>query len=288
MLEKLLLKNIKNDKLKFLPTDEIVPNPSQPRKEFDEDELCSLSDSIRQFGVLQPIAVRRRKDPPQLELNNVSVTAPQYEIIAGERRWRAAVRVGLKSMPCLIYDATDEESSVLALIENMQRKELGIFEEAAALQGIITMSGITQTQLAKQLSVSQSALSNKLRLLKLTKSERKIISDFDLTERHARALIRIENLADRERILRRAAARGLTASETEALVEDHLRIKEQPKPESTVRKIKGSISDLKFFYNTIDNAVSSLQTMGFRAGYIKSKCGQTTEIVIRIEKKEKA
>ncbi len=288
MLEKLLLKNIKNERLRFLPADEIVPNPSQPRKEFDESELCALADSIRQFGILQPIAVRVRKEIPQLELNNVAVKAPKYEIIAGERRWRAAGRVGLKTIPCMIFEANDEESSVLALIENLQRKELGIFEEAAALQGIISMSGVTQTQLAKQLSVSQSALSNKLRLLKLTKSERKIITDFGLTERHARALIRIECLAAREKILRRAAATGLTAAETEAAVEEYIKAQEQPKQQCPVRKIKGSISDLKFFYNTIDKAVSSLQTMGFSAGYIKSKSGETTEIVIRIQKLEKA
>ena len=161
-----------------LPIDKIVPNPRQPRRHFDEQALRELAESIRQHGVLQPLSVQR--------------TAGGYVLVAGERRLRAAGMAGLTHVPCLLVRASDEDSAVLALIENLQRCDLHYLEEAQAIARLIAQYGLSQEEAARRLGRSQSAVANKLRLLRLSEGCAALLRQYGLTERHARAVLRLE------------------------------------------------------------------------------------------------
>lgn len=273
----------RKEKIVMLPVSEIAPNPSQPRKNFDDEEITFLAESIRQFGIIQPIAVKERESGPCLKLNNETVYHASYEIIAGERRWRAARRLGLKKIPCIIYETDKLGSAMLALIENIQRKELTIFEEAAAINNLLLMTNITQLELAKRLSVSQSSISNKLRLLKLTAEEREMIINASLTERHARALVRVDSYTSRIILLNRMIERNLSASEAEKLVDDFLKDGFADKKPQKIRKV-GIIKDIRFFFNTIDRAIALLDDAGIKAKSEVVEHDDFLEVVIKVAK----
>ena len=174
----LFFNNSKNDRvLKKLPVEKIAPNPYQPRKYFDENAINSLAESISRYGVIQPISVRQTSDG--------------YELVAGERRLRAARVAGLSEIPCIIIKAGEKSSAQLAITENLQRCDLDIFEEAQALERLLSAANMTQSQLALELCMSQSAVANKLRLLRLDENTRQIVRKHGLSERHARALLRV-------------------------------------------------------------------------------------------------
>ena len=273
---------------------DLAPNPMQPRTRFCEDELNALADSIRRYGVLQPLAVRRREPLPY--------PMPQeakYEIIAGERRLRAAKLAGLAKVPCVILEAGIDDSAAMALVENLQRSGLSFFEEAAAIRNLLLLTGKTQGEIAKMLSVSQPALSNKLRLLKLTEREKLLIEENRLSERHARALVRIEDGRDRRSALLRVINGELSAPETETLTDAILRVPagEYFKAErdgrvcAPVREAeqthtcrKGIIKDVRPLYNTIDKAVKFLNESGRRAAWEKSENDTEYTVTIRIAK----
>jgi len=162
--------------------DQIMANPYQPRTDFSED-ITALAESIAQNGILQLLFVRKKDN--------------MYELIAGERRLRAAKMCGFKVVPCIVYDISDRHSAVLALVENIQRQDLSFFEEAAAIEKLITHYGLTQEDAAAKLWRAQSTVANKIRLLRLTEKERGLITRYDLTERHARALLRLGSPEDR-------------------------------------------------------------------------------------------
>ena len=162
-----------------LPAGEIRPNPMQPRKTFEERDLEDLAASIRSHGILQPLTVRR--------------TAAGWELVAGERRLRAARLAGLASVPCLETEVDSRASALLALVENLQRKDLHYLEEAAAIAAFLQQTGMTQEAVAAQLGMSPSALANKLRLLRLSPACRALLVEHGLTERHARCLLRLED-----------------------------------------------------------------------------------------------
>lgn len=183
---------------------EIVPNRSQPRTEWNAAALESLSESIRENGILQPICVRK--------------TGAVYEIISGERRTRAAKLAGLTEVPCIVMSVDDEQSAVLALIENIQRKDLGYFEEALAIEKLISFYGLTQEEAASRLGKAQSTIANKLRLLRFSDGERRMLITGDLSERQARALIRIDDPKLRERTLEKIIRGNLNLKQTEQLV----------------------------------------------------------------------
>ncbi len=163
--------------LRRIRTTQISRNPYQPRKYFEPEAIRQLADSIRQYGVLNPLTVRRTTDG--------------YELIAGERRLRAARAAGLSEVPCLIMSATEEDSSAIALVENLQRRDLDFFEEAAGYRQLIDRYGLTQEEAAHRVGKTQSAVANKLRLLKLSPETMQMIRDGGLTERHARAILRL-------------------------------------------------------------------------------------------------
>ena len=232
----------------MLPTDCVFPNPSQPRFVFDDESLLRLSDSIKRHGILQPISVR-------------AVSDKAYQIIAGERRWRAARIVGMSAIPCIVLDVDSKKSAELALIENIQREDLNIFEQAAAIASLIEVYGFTQEQAAKQLSFSQSHIANKLRLLKLTPPERTEIIKSGLTERHARALLRLSDPKVRLDVIRVVTERSLNVGETDKYIDSIL--SPSPAPQKPCGIIKGYLKDLRFFNNTVNKAMGVLRDCGY-------------------------
>ncbi|MBP5156003.1 MAG: ParB/RepB/Spo0J family partition protein [Clostridia bacterium] len=274
----------------FIDIDDIAPNPMQPRTRFCEDELNSLADSIRRYGVLQPIAVRKREPLPYPMPPEAG-----YEIIAGERRWRAARLAGLTKIPCVVLNAGIDDSAAIALVENLQRSDLSYFEEAAAIRNYLLLTGKTQGEAAKMLSLSQPALSNKLRLLKLSEQERLLIEENRLSERHARAIVRIGDPRDRRRALLCVINDELSAAETESLSEAIIRLPageyfeavrngrtntpaRAAQKEHTARK--GVLKDIRPLYNTIEKAVKFLNEAGRSARW--EKCDSETEYTVTI------
>ncbi len=195
-------------KVVMLEISTLIPNKSQPRRTFNENDLISLAESIKENGIIQPICVRR--------------SGALYEIISGERRTRAAKIAGLNEVPCIIMSVDDEKSALLALIENIQRKDLSYFEEAIAIEKLISVYGLTQETAAERLGKAQSTIANKLRLLKFSDAERTMIINGNLTERQARALIRISDVGERLSILEKVIEKKLNLEQTEKLVNDTL------------------------------------------------------------------
>lgn len=250
-----------------LPAEKILPNPDQPRRIFDETDLLSLSESIRENGLLQPITVQRD-------------AAGRYFLIAGERRLRAAKMAGLRQIPAIVMEATPEESAVLAITENLQRKDLKIFEEAYALYRLMKKWGISQELAAKRLGMSQSALANKLRLLKLSPEEQAVITAHDLSERHARALLRLPPGETRRELLQLMIEKGMTVYQTEQAVEGYLS-RMPPKPK---KKPRSSPKDVRLFINTFDKAVAAMKTAGIDAVTEKSETEGYIVCTVKIPK----
>ena len=182
----------------------VVPNRSQPRVEFSEEALQSLAVSIRENGILQPVCVRK--------------IGAVYEIISGERRTRAAKLAGLTEIPCIVMNVDEEQSAVLALIENIQRKDLSYFEEALAIEKLIDFYGMTQEAAAERLGKAQSTIANKLRLLRFTDAEKRLLVTGNLSERQARAIVRIDNANLRRTAIETVVSRHLNIEQTEELV----------------------------------------------------------------------
>lgn len=232
--------------LKRVKISVIARNPHQPRKYFDPDAITQLADSIRQYGVLNPLTVRR--------------TADGYELIAGERRLRAAKQAGLFEVPCIIMTASEQDSSALALVENLQRRDLDFFEEAFGFRQLIDTFGLTQEEAARKVGKTQSAVANKLRLLKLSQKNMQMIRDGGLTERHGRALLRLPEEADRLQATAHIIEHQFNVSRTEQYIDKLL---EEPQPErQTVLRI---IKDVRFFLNTVDKAVGVMKESGVNA-----------------------
>lgn len=232
-----------------LPIDALRPNPNQPRIEFDEASLRSLSDSIRRYGILQPLTVRR--------------TDEGYELIAGERRLRAAK---------------------LALIENLQRRDLHYLEEAAAIARLIAAYGLSQEQAAERLGKSQSAIANKLRLLRLSPDCVRLLREHDLSERHARALLRLSDEEDRLKALQVIAARGYNVAQSEAYIEELLKLKQKTPPPRLPTYI---VKDVRIFLNTIRHSLGLMQRAGVEADMQREDTDDGILLTIRIPKRAK-
>ncbi len=263
-------KNRANCQIQLLPHQDILPNPFQPRVRFDYGELEGLAVSIRTNGILQPVNVRKNEDG-------------RYELISGERRLRAARMVGIEKIPCVVMEVSDEQSALFAIIENVQRQNLDFFEEAVAIERLTTVHGLSQEEIAKKLGKAQSTLSNKLRLLRLPEELRDRISGAGLTERHARALLTINDNETRSRVLDIVIERHLTVSEAERLVSDvNRRKKARNRP-----NLKG-YKDMRIFLNTLNHAVDVIRKAGIEADTAKSETDQYFEYVIRISKPDDA
>lgn len=256
-----------NEKNKVLQIDInlIRPNPAQPRRMFSEQELLALSRSIRTNGLLQPINVRK--------------TECGYELIAGERRLRAAKMAGLTTISCIVSDCTPETSAMLAMTENLQRQDLQIFEEAEGIRRLIDEWDVTQEEAALRLGKSQSTLANKLRLLRLSEVERSRITEAGLTERHARALLRINDDKQRAKTLDEIINRQLNVPQTDELVERLLSGKKKPKTKRVF-----IIKDVRIFLNTINHAIEAMKQSGINAQTMKSENDEYIECIVRIPK----
>ena len=263
-LDKLKIEN----KILSIPQGDILPNPNQPRRRFDYDELEGLAQSIRANGILQPLLVR-------------SLENEKYELIAGERRLRAARLIGLTKVPCIVNDISESDSAVFAVIENLQRQNLDYFEEAEALALLISDYRMSQEELCKKLGKAQSTLSNKLRLLKLNEEMRYKISRAGLSERHARALLSLTDEVQRARALSIIIDRHLTVNESESLIEQMLRKNEAPK-----RQILKGFKDIRIFINTLNNAVDAIRKAGIDADSVKTETDEYVEYIVRIPKLE--
>ena len=233
----------------MLPVSDISPNPNQPRRVFSPSELDELALSIREVGILQPLTVRRGTNG--------------WELVAGERRLRAATLAGLTTVPCLAVEADESRSTLLALVENIQRQDLDFWEEALALDRLMQVCGLTQSDAARRVGKSQSALSNKLRLLKLPEDVLRALRDGGFTERHARALLTLPD----DSLQRKAAEHILAHQLNVAQTEDYVTSLLTPKPR-TCKPIY-LIKDVRIFLNTISKGLSVMNAAGIHA-----KCGQ--------------
>ena len=250
-----------------LPAAEIRPNPRQPRRVFDDAGLRELADSIRVHGVLQPLTVRR--------------TAEGWELIAGERRLRASRLAGLETVPCIESAAGDEESALLALIENLQRQDLHYFEEAAAIGDYIRRTGVTQEEAARQLGRSPSALANKLRLLRLSPACREQLVQSGLTERHARCLLRLEDESERLTALRYIADHQLNVAQTEQYIERRLAALQATPPAGRRTFI---LKDVRLFLNSLDHGLRLIRSAGVNAACDRQETEEDILLTIRIPK----
>ena len=253
-------------KVLFLPVEDISPNPDQPRRVFSQPELEELAASIRALGVLQPLTVRRREG--------------QWELVAGERRLRAAKLAGLSQVPCLPVQVDSQSSSLLALVENVQRRDLDFWEEALALRQILDTYHLSQEELARRVGRSQSAVANKLRLLKLPDEALALLRAHGATERHARALLRLDSPERQLEAAEQVAARGLTVAQTEALVEQLL-------GDSPRRRKKPTfiLKDVRLFLNTLSRSLELVRSAGVDARCRRQDTDDEILLTIRIPRR---
>ena len=246
----------------LLPPEDIVPNPSQPRRIFEEDGLRELAESIRRWGVLQPLTVRRRDG--------------KWELVAGERRLRAAMLAGLAVVPCLPIEAEDADSALLALTENLQRRDLHFLEEAAALSAYLRKTGETQEILAEKLGRSPSALANKLRLLKLSPACVKEILEGGLSERHARALLAVPDPEAQAAAARHIRKKQLSVAQTERYL--------AALPERTAGRGRRNyiIKDVRLFLNSVDRGLRVIREAGVDARTERQETEDAIILTIRI------
>lgn len=249
----------------MLSPEVISPNPDQPRRFFDPDGLTELADSIRVHGILQPLSVRRKG-------------GGRYELIAGERRLRAAMLCGLDQVPCLVMEVSRESSCLLSLIENLQRRDLDFWEEAKALERLTQVYGLSQEEVAGKVGKSQSAVANKLRLLRLPQEVLSLLRKSGFTERHARALLRLPDPAAQQEATQRMVREGWTVARTEQYVEELL----QPKEKKVRRPF--ILQDVRFFLNTLDHSLAVMRASGVKAKCQKVEEGEDILLTIRIPK----
>ena len=259
-----------SSRVRYISLNQIRPNPQQPRRSFDEDSLSELAESIRSYGILQPLTVRRQ--------------GTGYELVAGERRLRAAAMAGLREVPCLVAQVGEEDSALLALMENLQRRDLDCWEEAEALSRLIARYGLSQEEAARRLGRSQPAVANKLRLLRLAPEVLTLLRDSGCTERHARALLRLEDGALQWTAAQTIVRDGLTVARTEQLVERLL----SRGGASAPRRPTFVIKDIRFFLNTITRGVSLMRTAGVDAACDRQETADTILLTIRIPKQARA
>ena len=252
-------------KVLFLPVEDISPNPDQPRRVFSQPELEELAASIRALGVLQPLTVRRREG--------------QWELVAGERRLRAAKLAGLSQVPCLSVQVDSQSSSLLALVENLQRRDLDFWEEALALRQILDTYHLSQEELARRVGRSQSAVANKLRLLKLPDEALALLRAHGATERHARALLRLDSPERQREAAEQVTARGLTVAQTEALVEQLL------EGSPSRRRPTFILKDVRLFLNTLSRSLELVRSAGVDARCRRQDTDDEILLTIRIPRR---
>lgn len=250
-----------------VPIDKISLNPYQPRKVFDSDAISELAKSIKEYGVIQPITVRR---------NFIG----GYELVSGERRLKASRLINKTHMPCIVIDVTENDSAVIALLENLQRKDLTYWEEAEAMQHLIIDHKYTQEELATKLGKSQSAVANRLRILKLPESVKNILQENNLTERHARAILKVHDENAQLKILKQVCDSDLNVAKTEEMVSKTIEKVEAERAKESGKMV--GVVHLRMFINTINKAVDVVQKAGVNVEASKKENKNFIEYLIKI------
>ncbi len=253
-----------------LPLEKIIINPEQPRKIFREEELEELSQSILDYGVLQPILVRVTE-------------GGMYSIIAGERRFRASQLAGLTSIPAIIRNLEEEEAALIALVENVQRENLNFIEEARAYKKLMDEFHLTQSEIAMKVGKQQSTISNKIRILSLPEDIQDVLTANKLTERHARALLRISGEIDRKKIINRIVKNNLNVKQSEKLIDEFLAgLEEQRRKKNKINYIS-----YKIYVNTIRKSFAQIKEMEDGAVLSQEDKGDFLELKITIPKRDR-
>lgn len=257
-----------------IKVDDIRPNRAQPRSDFDNNSIIRLADSIRRYGIIQPLTVRKS--------DNEDIYA--YELVAGERRLRAARMLGYFTVPCIVIEADEKMSAEMAIIENLLRKDLNMFEQAYGFKKLIDNYGLTQDEVARKMSLSQSAVANKIRLLRLSDEEQKLILENDLSERHARALLKIESQQIRLEAIKHIASLSLNVVNAEQYVELLLKrtresIEEKTKAITELEKEKAT----RTFVENIKRKIRQLNNQGRNATVEVMGDSKVIEVIIKIE-----
>ena len=262
----------KNKQIRDIELDKIVPNRYQPRREFSDDSIKELAETLDRDGLLQPIVVREDGED-------------HYEIIAGERRYRAAKSLGWETIPAIVKNMDDDQAASLALIENLQREDLNPIDEAKAYTNLMKLNDLTQTALAKDMGKSQSYVANKLRLLKLDDNVQKALIEGKITARHGRALLNLSE-DDQERVLKEIEEKGLNVKQTEEIAKD-VDAYFNPKPKETKRErvVKRIPKDLKVQINTIKKAVKLAKDSGIVVKVKEDKNPDDYKITIELKRK---
>lgn len=264
---------VRRDGIVWLPVEELSPNPVQPRSRFDDQALEELSQSIRNYGILNPLTVRCR--------------GGKYELVAGERRLRAARLAGLTEVPCILLDVNMEDASLIALVENLQRRDLDFIEEAVGLSRLIRMFGLSQEEAARRIGKSQSAVANKLRLLKLPRDVLEGLREHGLSERHGRALLRLNGPDAQRMALMYIADNGLSVAATESYVEDLLagdapaQKTERPEPRRSL-----ILKDVRVFLNSLNHSLAVMKQGGIDAGLRREETEDALILTISIPKEK--
>lgn len=236
-----------------LPLDAVNPNPYQPRRIFEPNALDELAASIGVYGVLQPISVRL-------------INGTSYELIAGERRLRASRLAGMETIPSILVEISDLDSAVLAMLENLQRENLHFFEEAKGFANLLDDYAFTQETLAQRVGKNQSTIANKLRLLKLPRNVQKQIIEHQLTERHARALLKLTNEEDQLRLIEKITTENLTVSKTENIIEEIITVRKKPAKNKPI-PFKAYIRDIRILTNSIQENLEIVRRAGMQAEF---------------------
>ena len=255
-------------RVQYIPLGRIRPNPQQPRRSFDEEGLAELAASIRSCGILQPLTVRRAGEG--------------YELVAGERRLRAARIAGLQEVPCLVAQVGEEDSALLALMENLQRRDLDCWEEAQAIARLISRYGLSQEEAARRLGRAQPTVANKLRLLRLPEDVRALLRENGLTERHARALLRLQDPEVQRRAAGDMVRRGMNVAQAEAYVEKLLQSAQVTPPRGRSTFI---LKDVRLFLNSVDRGLHLMRQAGVDAGWNRQDTDREILLTIRIPKR---
>jgi len=253
-------------KVVLLPVEKIAPNPSQPRKHFDEDSLQELCRSIITNGLLQPVTVRK-------------LEGDTYELVAGERRTMAFRSLGRDFIPGIVEECTEAQSAVMSLVENMQRKNLNYFEEAAGIARLMSEQNLTQAQVSARLGKAQSTVANKLRLLKYPQKTQEKLLHAGLTERHARTLLRIEDPEVLDAAVEHIVGNGFNVEQTESYVE-HLLDKHKHALKTKIFVVK----DMRIFMNTVGKAVDLMRASGIPVDMDKRENDCHVEFILKIPK----
>ncbi len=260
-----------NEEVLQIPIKEIVPNRYQPRTVFIDERIEELSQTIKTHGIIQPIVVRRREDV--------------YEIIAGERRFRAVQKLGWLTIPAIVKEFNESQTASIALIENLQREELSAIEEATAYAKLIEIHGLTQESLAQRLGKGQSTIANKLRLLKLPEAVQNALLNKEITERHARALISLKVPEKQEKVLKEIKERNLNVKQTEERIKQILEAEDPNKKAKPKPKRKSVSKDMRLAMNTIRQSIDMVHQTGLSIDTTEEDLDDCYQITIRIPKK---